>query len=43
MVAPEDEEEVLNWVSESTSAYVSGADIFSNEFKEGKTLDYDEL
>jgi 5-methylcytosine-specific restriction enzyme A len=39
----EDEEEVLNWISESTSTYVYDPNVFSSEFKEGKTLDYDEL
>jgi 5-methylcytosine-specific restriction enzyme A len=43
IVEPEDEEEVLNWISESAGTYVSNTDVFSNEFKEGKTLDYDEL
>jgi|SRR5665647_710872 len=43
IVEPEDEEKVLNWISESVSTYVSDTGIFSNEFKEGRILDYDEL
>jgi 5-methylcytosine-specific restriction protein A len=43
VVEPEDEEEVLNWISESVSTYVSDTGVFSNEFKEGRILDYDEL
>lgn len=43
IVEPEDEEEVINWISESVSAYASSTDALSNEFKEGKNLDYDEL
>ncbi|MGB9131410.1 MAG: HNH endonuclease signature motif containing protein, partial [Methanosarcina sp.] len=43
IIEPEDEEEVLNWMSESTSTYAYDANVLSNEFKEGKTLDYDEL
>jgi len=43
VIEPEDEEQVLNWISESTNTYEYSADIFSNEFKEGKTLDHDEL
>ncbi|RXA15710.1 hypothetical protein EQO05_14560 [Methanosarcina sp. MSH10X1] len=43
IIEPEDEEEVLNWISEPISTYVYDAGIFSNEFKEGKTLDSDEL
>ncbi len=43
MIQPEDEEEVLKWISESVSNYVYDTGIFSNEFKEGKTLDCNEL
>lgn len=42
-IEPEDEEEVLKWISESMSNYAYNTGIFSNEFKEGKTLDSDEL
>jgi 5-methylcytosine-specific restriction protein A len=43
VIESEDEKEVLNWISESVNAYPCGTEIIPEEFKEGKTLDYDEL
>lgn len=43
VIDPEDEGEVLKWISEAVKTYPLDTDIFSTEFKEGKTLDHDEL
>lgn len=43
VIDPEDEDRVLNWISEAVSTYVSSKTAISDEFREGKTLDYDEL
>ncbi len=43
VIEPEDEERVLNWISEAVSTYLSGKIPMSEEFKEGKTLDCNEV
>lgn len=43
VIDPEDEDRILNWISEAVSIYLSNKTAISEEFREGKTLDYDEL
>lgn len=43
VIEPEDEEEVLKWISETVYLCKEDQETFGYEFKEGKNLEYDEI